>query len=166
MEGSETIPPGSTAQVGGKRDAPDKVCYICRQAKPATLEYYYLNTPKTGLSSYCKPCHKEHTYFRTLARRFSLSREQYDALLAKQGGRCPICECKFSSSIKIKIPSVDHCHKTGRVRGLLCRLCNAGIGSLKDSSDRLRRAIQYLQGDDIVPTPVRAGAVSKETPLE
>lgn len=43
--------------------------------------------------------------------------------------------------------SIDHCHKTGKVRGLLCKTCNTGIGHLKDDPNILRSAINYLELD-------------------
>ena len=72
-------------------------------------------------------------------RRYGLSLADYDAMLARQGGVCGIC--KRQSGIRL---CVDHCHATGRVRGLLCRSCNAGLGTYKDSLRRTRRATLYL----------------------
>lgn len=86
------------------------------------------------------PESKENTHTRSLMRFYNITKEEYNKLFEKQTGRCAIC---FSES-KIKL-SVDHCHKTGRVRGLLCRKCNLGIGFLKDSVEFLNKAIKYLQ---------------------
>lgn len=68
---------------------------------------------------------------------------QYNAMLKKQEGVCAICleECRDR-----KVLCVDHDHKTGKVRGLLCNSCNRGIGLLKDDPDILRNAAWYLGG--------------------
>lgn len=62
---------------------------------------------------------------------------EYAALLKLQGGKCKIC-CAAAPL------HVDHCHTTGKIRGLLCNGCNSGIGFLKDDMDILARAINYL----------------------
>lgn len=64
--------------------------------------------------------------------------EDYDRMYQGQGGRCAICHCEAEEL------HVDHCHATGFVRGLLCRNCNMGLGSFRDSEASLRRAIAYL----------------------
>ena len=79
-----------------------------------------------------------------LKSKYGLTLEAYDAMLEIQEGCCAICfksEEDFSQKL-----SVDHCHKTGNVRGLLCKQCNLGIGNLKDSLLLLRNATEYLEG--------------------
>lgn len=77
---------------------------------------------------------------------YSLSPNDYDMMLKNQRGRCGICKTqKFSRSGKR--PCVDHCHKTNRVRGLLCHRCNMGLGMFFDSVNTLAVAIKYLQGE-------------------
>lgn len=66
----------------------------------------------------------------------------YNAMFVKQNGLCAGCY-KHQSQFKTRL-SVDHDHKTGRVRGLLCRLCNQGIGLLRDNSTTLRQLADYL----------------------
>lgn len=72
---------------------------------------------------------------------YGLSREEYDALLKEQGGVCAICkqECRVHGRL-----SVDHCHRTNIVRGLLCVSCNTALGHLEDDPNRLLVAIEYL----------------------
>ena len=75
-------------------------------------------------------------------KKLGLSVEDYNTLLKKQNYGCAICqvhEMKLSKKL-----AVDHDHKTGRVRGLLCDSCNRGIGLLEDSSVVLRTAAEYL----------------------
>ena len=66
-----------------------------------------------------------------------------DKLADIQGG-CGICGCKEPGG-RYGTWNVDHCHKTGAVRGVLCWECNVGIGKLKDDPNLLRRAIQWLE---------------------
>lgn len=61
-------------------------------------------------------------------------------LLADQGGRCAIC----GRELLDEDAHLDHCHRTGEVRGVLCRACNHGLGNFGDSVPTLRRAIKYL----------------------
>jgi hypothetical protein len=59
-------------------------------------------------------------------------------MVSKQGGICAICR-------ETKIDRIDHDHKTGKVRGLLCHCCNAALGLFRDLPDRLRAAAEYLE---------------------
>lgn len=72
-------------------------------------------------------------------------------MLVKQQNRCFICDMKFTKVERGKrmfnIPYVDHCHTTGKVRGILCGNCNTGLGHFKDSPMLLQRAIEYLCED-------------------
>lgn len=74
-----------------------------------------------------------------LKRAYGLSREAYEAMVESQGGRCAICE------ITPEKLAVDHDHKTGRIRGLLCRSCNLSIGHFRDSPKALMAAAIYLE---------------------
>lgn len=75
---------------------------------------------------------------RRLNKKYGITQEYYDKMLSDQNGSCAICR------VLLVRPLVDHCHKTGKVRGLLCDSCNFGIGSFKDDIDVLERARQYL----------------------
>lgn len=83
-----------------------------------------------------------------LKRTFGISLDQYQELLKAQGNKCAICD-KQRTGVKTKGKRenslhVDHCHTTGKVRGILCNNCNAGIGHFKDSPELLKNAILYL----------------------
>lgn len=84
-----------------------------------------------------------------LGRKYGLPIDQYNSLMELQNGCCAICknpETKFNKRTNgFMSLCVDHCHITGKVRGLLCHNCNAGIGNLKDDIDRLYKAIDYLK---------------------
>lgn len=76
-----------------------------------------------------------------LKRKYGISVEQYDALLAAQDGICALCECPPRSDISLH---VDHDHETGSKRGLLCFRCNNALGDLGDDPDRMVAAAVYL----------------------
>ena len=81
-------------------------------------------------------------------RQYGLTPEQYEAMLAAQGGVCAICgqpETARNRSGQLRALSVDHDHGTGRIRGLLCASCNRGIGYLGDDLATLAAAMKYLE---------------------
>jgi hypothetical protein len=86
---------------------------------------------------------------RNLAKKFNMSREQYEALLAKQDGKCAICMMPESArnprTHEVKMLAVDHHHGTSQNRGLLCQSCNTAIGLMGESAERLAAAIEYLK---------------------
>ena len=89
--------------------------------------------------------HKKEKHSKHLQRSYGISLKDYDALLDAQGGRCLICQTLDSTPHGRFC--VDHCHKTGKIRGLLCVRCNSGLGHFKDSPDLLLTAAKYLLGD-------------------
>jgi len=68
-----------------------------------------------------------------------ISNDAYDVLFARQGGVCAICKKKYHRRLH-----ADHCHVTGKLRGLLCSKCNTGLGLYNDDADRLLAAVAYL----------------------
>jgi hypothetical protein len=86
--------------------------------------------------------HKEKLSDFERQRRYGLSAADYQAMLARQGGRCAACKKKPGPKSRLE---VDHCHLTGRVRGLLCTKCNTMLGMGDDDPDRLRAGIAYLE---------------------
>ena len=82
-------------------------------------------------------------YLRTTRKRvlagYGLSFDEYRAMLARQGGACAICRKQAREAL-----AVDHCHVTGKVRGLLCFRCNVMLGLCADNPDRLRAVTAYL----------------------
>lgn len=112
----------------------------------------------SGRSSKCKQCgnksgSKKRTTHgftvsqtkesRTLYNKFALygvTPEEYQRVLEKQFYLCAIC----TASLKRVTPNLDHCHKTGRFRGILCGPCNRGVGHFSDSPSKLKRAVKYL----------------------
>lgn len=94
------------------------------------LKHYYANPAKSQLK-------RE----RQKLRQWGLTVEAYEQLLTEQGGVCAICSRPCPSGRKL---AVDHDHETGRVRGLLCGVCNRGLGYFKDDKGLLEAAVLYL----------------------
>lgn len=76
-----------------------------------------------------------------LARIYGISQDQYDEMLATQGGGCALCGRRPTKNAL----SVDHDHESGVVRGLLCSGCNGALGQLGDNEEGLLRALAYLR---------------------
>lgn len=73
---------------------------------------------------------------------YKLTPKEHTEILENQEDKCAICGCSDKKLV------VDHCHTTGKVRGLLCDMCNSGLGFFKDNPESLYNAIQYLQKVD------------------
>lgn len=76
-------------------------------------------------------------------RRIGCTPELYEEMHKEQAGKCKIC------SIPKNKLCVDHCHSTGKIRGLLCDNCNHGLGKFKDNTKLLEEAINYLKINEI-----------------
>lgn len=109
-------------------------CIDCRQAYE--VKNYHKNKHK-------RPYVYENDKNRKLLKEYGISYSEYLIMLEAQNGGCAICGT--TSTGNRKAFHVDHCHKTGKVRGLLCGNCNSGIGNLRDSIPLLERAIEYLK---------------------
>jgi len=96
----------------------------------------------------CK--HKERLRLDHILTRYNLTKPDYEKLLVVQNNQCAICGIKFGVSILDNTPHVDHNHENLRVRGLLCRRCNSGLGQFGDRVESLLKAIDYLKADGIV----------------
>lgn len=84
---------------------------------------------------------KRAAWERRILQTYGITGEQYDELLKAQGGTCFICRRANGASRKL---AVDHDHKSGYVRGLLCRPCNNLLGHLRDDPDAAHRVFWYL----------------------
>ena len=80
--------------------------------------------------------------------RFGITPKQYSELFIAQNEVCAICNRpeskKHNKSNRVQMLSVDHCHITGNIRGLLCQDCNIAIGYFRNDPARLQKAIEYL----------------------
>lgn len=77
-----------------------------------------------------------------LIKNYGITLADLKVLEQKQNNLCAICD-------EPKPLHVDHCHKTGKVRGLLCNNCNNGLGRFKDNASRLRRAADYINLNEV-----------------
>lgn len=104
--------------------------------------------PKAPSELYCSdPCRTEALNDRYLERAYGITLEDYRRMLKEQDSKCKLCGGEGflmdteRHSVKLV---VDHCHKDGHVRGLLCHNCNRALGLLQDDKETLQRAIDYL----------------------
>lgn len=74
---------------------------------------------------------------------YGMSPDEYGIMMGEQNGMCALCG---QAQVGTRRLSVDHCHTSGKVRGLLCSKCNTGLGLLGDTIDNLERAVTYLRG--------------------
>jgi hypothetical protein len=90
----------------------------------------------------------EHIWAASLMRKYGIDSDRYWEMHEGQGGLCAVCmepeTNKPGRGDTVARLSVDHCHETGRVRGLLCFRCNTMLGKINDDSEMLRRAADYL----------------------
>lgn len=129
-------------------------CSKCRHIKPAG-DFTRDKQKRDGLRPYCRQCEKEErdrTAERRrraqIVRKYGVDPGWYDRTIADQGGCCGICRRPLS---EVKI-AIDHDHSTGAVRGILCSLCNSGIGMLGDDPEIVLSAFKYLRrAEGVVP---------------
>lgn len=133
-----------------------KTCIRCDKDKE--LDEFHKNKNRSfGRQDICKLCKKEYDkqwrknnaainymYHRKshLKTAYGLTYEAYSKMWQEQEARCKICGIG-QENLKLTL-SVDHDHKTGKVRGLLCRSCNGMLGLAKDNVEILNNAIKYL----------------------
>lgn len=144
-----------------------KICRLCNKKIPI-VEFSKRKENIDGYDSRCKICSKKETkkryhknksdpefikrkrissLFSAIKTKYGLTKDDYNELLNKQNGVCVICKEVNNKEIKGTAVNlaVDHCHKTGKIRGLLCNNCNSGLGFFKDNIELLNEAISYLK---------------------
>ena len=120
-----------------------KKCINCGKDFPGRHNKY---CSRRCLQHFNKTKMREDDVVYQLRRHYKMTLEQYEALLLQQNGRCAICR-KFETHQFNNITrrlSVDHCHETNQVRGLLCARCNMAIGQFNDDWLLLENALEYL----------------------
>ena len=111
------------------------------------------STPSTDKAAYQRAWRSQNpdrAKHHDLKKSYGIGLDEYQAMFDRQGGVCAICKGKESTVDNNGAPRrmpVDHCHKTGKIRGLLCTQCNRGLGMFGDSADRLRAAAEYVDLD-------------------
>lgn len=129
-----------------------KVCKQC--GKEGALDLFQRDISKKDLvRPECKECtaaNRKKRYCANKNRKNNMEKnfgkgvlDVYQKLFDEQKGVCDIC--KSPENGRYKHLSVDHCHDTGKIRGLLCNNCNRGIGLLKDNSELLKNALEYIE---------------------
>lgn len=105
-----------------------------------SCDHYHKNKSSSGYNRSVRDKHLRVTYGLTLA--------GVEGMLKKQSGKCAICKSRIvlrSGRGNVLSACVDHCHNTGKIRGLLCRRCNFGLGSFKESPKNFSSAIRYIK---------------------
>lgn len=119
-------------------------CFRCEVTKP--IEDFPVNpSAKRGHDRNCKACrnllrrgNRKVEQRNNILRKYGMRQEDYLVLYEAVGGKCQIC------GVRYKVLAVDHCHNSGKVRGLLCKKCNSGLGFFGDSIINIDKAKRYL----------------------
>jgi len=131
----------------------EKECNKCKKILPIDRFNKIKKGDKIYFLSSCKKC-KNKIYNepgkvkrgvnrkKRLKRNYGITEGNYQEMLKEQNNSCKICGTALE---KGKVLSIDHCHTTGKIRGLLCHHCNTGLGLFKDNIETLQLAIEYLK---------------------
>ena len=134
----------------------DKLCTKCKLVKQLTE--FSPKKDRAGTASWCKECKATDTRERhrgnpkktaevnrrQALKRYGLTPKDYQKLLRSQDSTCAVCDAKYHIKSKKQNLAVDHCHTTGKVRGLLCNRCNYALGLVEDDRGLLLNLINYL----------------------
>lgn len=142
-------------------------CSICKGKFPATVDFFRIRQRKSGLvaNSSCRNCERKaansyrkkklsegYTYWdnggkeRHFKKVYKLSLSDREELFKNHNNKCAVCKVTHVSTHNDKnYLCVDHDHKTGKIRGLLCCRCNRGLGYFDDNISRLEKLIEYLK---------------------
>lgn len=120
-----------------------------RLTKKQYWDQYYAKNKETYVlrARAWRANNKRQHHGQTLKSKYGITIDQYEALLAQQGGVCAICcqpEKRAKQGVVYRL-HVDHDHRTGRIRALLCHNCNCAIGHVKEDPVVLERMIRYLE---------------------
>lgn len=134
-----------------------KVCADCKMAQ--SVDNFKLLKHTNRRYSYCTACsyERERKRWRSLPQKeqrakwlkskFDLTWDEYISMYAAQNKTCAICLIPISIVSKGRnhtTACVDHCHSSGKIRGLLCNHCNRALGLLKDNLETIKRMEKYL----------------------
>lgn len=111
----------------------ESTCQLCGKTK-LKIDF----SRQKGLFIHCKEC-KSHL---NRINRFGIAPGYYDDLLKLQEGKCAICESELKQEKNLSV--IDHCHKTGEIRGILCIKCNTAIGFFGDKPSLFKQAMRYI----------------------
>ena len=129
-----------------KRKRRNRPEYVSRMRKA-----YYERTREHQLElrriNYAKPEVKAAKRNKDLIKNYGINTDEYELMLESQNNVCAICKGPQTNT-RTNYFDVDHCHKTGKVRGLLCTNCNQGIGKFKDNKELMLHAYNYLEDSE------------------
>jgi protein-arginine kinase activator protein McsA len=129
-----------------------KTCSKCKIEKSLS-DFHNVKNGKFGKHHYCKDCmsaHKKQTYNynnafnRRLRKSYNLTLDELKSMHHSQNKKCKICGDVYEDVSKHGGLYIDHCHSSGKVRGLLCAKCNQLLGACRDDVAILQSAIDYL----------------------
>ena len=128
------------------RDRAEKTLRVCRNCKD---KFEFSN----GAQKNCQPCIDTHGVQRLkdVWTKYGLTCSEVEEMYNHQNGKCPICNKGvelWTGGDMMDKAVIDHCHTTGKVRGLLCQHCNRGIGLFFDMPYALRNAANYLEDNN------------------
>ena len=136
-----------------------KTCYKCREVRDLQNFGKYSNSVD-GYKPICKKCRKieyqrNKVYIRGkfLQKKFGISLIEYNKLLDLQNFCCAICGDGIIKNKKAL--AVDHDHKSGKTRGLLCMNCNLGIGKVNDSIEEILKLIDYMKRHETIDVAIK-----------
>ena len=114
----------------------------CKRCKAGLREYRFKNLDKFNAAKKRYELNHPDTYTNSqLKYKFGITLSQFNEMSKQQNDCCLICNKPETNGNRL---SVDHCHKTGKIRGLLCDSCNVGLGRFKDDKTILEQAVKYL----------------------
>lgn len=143
MKHTRANPNKSKAEQTGNPDKYPQGRFKAKPCRECSTEF----SPKAPSELYCSDdCKDLASTSAYLKRTYGIDAAEYGRMHDEQEGLCAICGSEgfaMKDSHKLKLV-VDHCHGTGRVRGLLCHNCNRALGLFKDNTESLTKAINYL----------------------
>lgn len=117
----------------------DGLKYVCKTCDDLRYKEYRSQNPE-AVRAARREQHLKHKY--------GITTTQYEEMLAEQQHKCAACGNEDVHNQLYKSLVVDHCHKTGTVRGLLCHSCNTTLGASKEDATRLEACIRYLRNSE------------------
>ena len=98
----------------------------------------------TDSQNRCRECQRIRHRYKRKKRKYGIDKDAYHLMIKNQNGKCAICRRSPKPDKFNRTFTIDHCHKTGVIRGLLCNPCNLMLGWARDSRKTLLAAVEYL----------------------
>ncbi len=143
---SNILPLSSFHKMTKKNGTGDGYRADCRSCRNQYRRNFRKANPELFFQKENTPEYKAQSSAAALKRNYGITFEQFQQMKSDQNNTCAICKKPENHKYKKNL-SVDHCHKTNKVRGLLCHSCNVVLGLIKEDLGILRSIKQYLKGD-------------------